>query len=104
MSNPQKSEAQHERVDHAQKAAIILGNIRPDEIADDETANWFAWAQVHASLALVHLQRETYEDQKETNAMLLNQMAEVAEVAREGWAAYHRLAAMVTRPDEENNA
>lgn len=45
------------RIDHAQLAATLRNNIRPDEMADEDTGNWLAAAQVHATLALVEQQR-----------------------------------------------
>lgn len=44
-----------ERIDHAAQAARVLGNFPHDDIADNATA--LAWAQVHATLALVEQQR-----------------------------------------------
>lgn len=46
-----------ERIDHAALALTLRNNIRPDEMADVDTANWLAMAQVHATLALVEQQR-----------------------------------------------
>lgn len=97
------------RIDHAAKANTILNNIRPDEIADVETPNWFAWAQVHATLALV-------EQQRIANVIALMQMQvecdekteELAAEAMLGLVAYERTPAtplggpdevLVMRPD-----
>lgn len=44
-----------ERIDHAAQAVRVLGNFPHEHIADSATA--LAWAQVHATLALVEQQR-----------------------------------------------
>lgn len=44
-------------IDHAELALTLRNNIRPDEMADPDTANWLAMAQVHATLALAAQQR-----------------------------------------------
>lgn len=44
-----------ERIDHTAQAVRVLDNFPHDDIADNQTA--LAWAQVHATLALVEQQR-----------------------------------------------